>query len=316
MSRPGPFILLPLLAVVLALAACSGDPSTITGSIDDGTTPTTTAPTADPGPVAATSSTAATSVPTTAPTAGPPCVTGNVPFTTADGVAAAFGDATGDAAAISGLRWSIEDACERFVIDLSTANGSPASTVGRTTVSLQAGRGIVRIELPAGVDASSIADTVVDGEMITAAYVVELLSGTLAVDLHLSTSGAVAVRAFPAVSPVRIVVDLRSDGSGPAATPPAVVGDLVLVTPRDGPADYPLDVSGYVRDDTVDLQVFLAPESPDRIPGEVAIAGSDGTWSEFRTVYEDGPAGTVELQAATKSGTTEVDVIRVLLALE
>ena len=51
---------------------------------------------------------------------------GDIPFAE-DGLIGSFGDeAGGDASSIAGFRWSSEDLCERFVIDLATAGGSPS----------------------------------------------------------------------------------------------------------------------------------------------------------------------------------------------
>ncbi len=219
---------------------------------------------------------------------------GDVPFG-ADGVVGSFGDTSGDAAAISGFRWSAEEECERFVIDLVTSGGSPAATLGDTTVELRPASGFVRITLAPEVLTTSIADTIVDTPLVVAAYVVRLESGSLAVDLHLDAATGVRARAFAVGSPARVVVDLRPANSDPPVEPPRSTADVVLLGPLAGPAEYPLRVSGYARSAGRGLVAVLAPASPDRVVESIEPVDGLDAWGEFTTVFDDGPTGTVAL---------------------
>ncbi|CAN5508299.1 hypothetical protein BH24ACT7_BH24ACT7_09790 [soil metagenome] len=120
-------------------------------------------------------------------TGGPECATGDLDFVD-DGVIATMGTGSADAAAVNELRWDTELGCDRFVVGFATAGGSPASSLGPTTVELLPGRGILRVRLPTAVVATSLAEATVDGTVITRAVVVGLIEGSLAIDLHLDAT--------------------------------------------------------------------------------------------------------------------------------
>ena len=123
--------------------------------------------------------------PTTVAGAQPdsPCLVGDRPFSSS-GVISAFGGATGDAAQISGIRAGSHPGCERVVIDLLTADGAPAGSLGLVGVEYQEEVGIVRINLPNVVTRTAVADTRFDGALANRAYVVYTREGHLAVDIH------------------------------------------------------------------------------------------------------------------------------------
>ncbi len=244
---------------------------------------------------------------------GPPaCVSGDVAFA-ADGVVAAFGGDGGDAGIVSGLRWSITEVCERFVIDLATEGGSPAATVGRTTVELRPDTGILRISLPEEVEMSAVSRTVVDGRMVAAAYAVELTGGTVAVDLHLDALGGIEARAFLASSPARIVVDLRPVTSAAGVAPPAGSAETVLLAPQRGTAGYPLEITGYVAPRVGQVIATLGVGSAEARTVEVTLAESDNLWKEFTARVTDGPTGTVDLVVVSTRDGEPVDELTVPL---
>ena len=138
-------------ALLLMLTSCA------TTSETSGTT--TTAP---PAPQA-TATTATTSTLADTPPDSP-CLVGDRPFSSS-GVISAFGGATGDAAQISSLRSGSHPGCERVVVDLLTADGAPAGSLGLVGVEYDEEVGIVRINLPEMILRTAVADSLFDGEL-------------------------------------------------------------------------------------------------------------------------------------------------------
>jgi hypothetical protein len=240
---------------------------------------------------------------------------GDVPFA-GEGLIGSFGDDTGDASAIAGFRWSAEDECERFVIDLATTGGSPAATLGATTATLRPPSGLIRVTLPDEVQATSIADTIVDSPLVTHAYVVRLAEGSLAVDLHLEAPTGVRARAFAVASPARVVIDLEPASADPPVDPPRSAPGVVLLAPPAGPAEYPLRVTGYARPVNRELVAVLAPGTAGRIELPIEPAGGIETWGEFTTTFETGPVGTTDLLVGDANAEVgEAEALRVPLDL-
>lgn len=235
--------------------------------------------------------------PTNAIAAPPPapCLEGDAAFGS-EGIVGAVGAASGDARGIAELRWAAHDGCERFVVDLATADGAPAIAVGNTTVAVVAS-GILRIQLPEAVTVTAVADNTFDGDMIERAYVVRDRAGSVFVDLLLA--GPVEARASALEAPARVAVDVKP-GSKELQSRPAVGVNIVVTTPVAGEADYPLRVAGYAR--TFEATVVA------RIRGEGEQTESFTTatdyleaWGVFEMEFADGPEGQVEMFAGEDS---------------
>jgi hypothetical protein len=220
----------------------------------------------------------------------PPCA-GETGFES-DGVIAAFGRTEGDAVMLAGFAWTTHAECEQFVIDLTTVGGSPAASVGQTTVELRPETGILRIHLPPEIGSTAVADSVIDGELLTRAYVVRLVD-RIAVDIHLTADRGVDARSYAVSSPTRIVVDVIAAESGNAVMPPRTADDIVLVEPRDEPAEYPLELSGYAGPSVTELSIGLAADETDGVQATVELPGGTGMWQPFTTIVPTGPLGAV-----------------------
>jgi len=293
---------LTLLLIITAASACSID-------VAPATTVAAPPPAATPPPptVAPVASTTTSTMGVSAS-----CLMGDIPFA-GEGLVGVFGEDSGDAAAVAGVRWSATERCERVEIDLVTVAGSPAATLGRTTAELRPRSGLLRITLPPEVDTTSLADTVVDTPLVVRAYVVRLDTGGLAIDLHLQAPSGAAARAFLAASPARIVVDLQPGSGDTPINPPRTTTGVVLLGPGAGPAEYPLRVTGYARAVGGELVAVLAPGTPDRVERPIAPTGGVESWGEFTTVFETGPRGMVELlvgdPAAEVGGATGLEIV-------
>jgi hypothetical protein len=226
------------------------------------------------------------------------CLQGS-PFV-GDGALAVAGAAPGDAREVSGLRWEAHDGCERFVIDLAGADGSPAGGPGRVEAELIRDLGVVRVSL---LDVEQVradaTDTRPDGTLIRAGYVVRSPEGGhLFVDLHLGQPSEAHVLMLQ--DPARVVIDLRPGGA--QLPEPAPSGQRVLVlAPRPGTASYPLRVSGYAR--TFEANVVARVERAGAEPVETftTSTGWVDAWGYYSLVLDAGPTGAVVLHVGEYS---------------
>jgi len=244
------------------------------------------------GPVVTTSIPQATS--TTVAGSIVPCLSGDLPFAN-EGVIAAIGDATGDAAVLGGVRWEADEGCERVVLDFLGTAGSPASTLGPAGAFAFPESGVIRITLPPEIETSAVADTVLGGTLVERAYVVRDASNALFVDLHVPEGTAVAARAFEVASPIRLVVDLRPGAAEPPIAHPSRGADTVVLGPAAGGALYPLRIAGYARGDqrAVRIRLLVAGEIAEE--RSVATSGFRDVWKAFDVRLPDGPSGPVDL---------------------
>jgi hypothetical protein len=278
------------LAIVMLVAACA--PSEANAPVETATVPP---------PIETTATTAPPPTTTGAP-ADSPCLIGDRPFSSS-GVISAFGSATGDAAQISEIRAGGHPGCERVVVDMLTADGAPAGSLGLVGVEYNEEVGIVRINLPAAITRTAIADTRFDGELAERAYVVRTADGHLAVDIHVVGGAAVALRAFEVDAPSRIVVDLRPDAD---ATPVrgSTVGDgVVLTQPGPGPVAASLSVSGYARTFEGSVVVRLHGSRDGEPLTEMVTTATDWVeaWGEFEVMFPSIPRQPLELFVGTDS---------------
>ncbi len=274
------------VVLALLLAGCDGG----------ATTTTTGPPTTTPPPPSSTSTTVATTS-TAAPQ--PPgaadvavCLEGDVRFD-AEGLIATLGQPAGDAATVGGLRWTDHGPCERLVIDLFTADGAPAIVLGETSVTFEAGRALVRIELPAR--STAVATSLIEGPLVDRIYVVRLADGRLAVDVHLNDE-PVAVRSFDVGEPARVVLDVVPWEDGLRSETRPIVGDgVVVLTPAPGPVAFPIVVTGYARTFEATVVATLSRESEEVAREFTTATDWAESWGEFSITFAEGPAGQATL---------------------
>jgi hypothetical protein len=234
---------------------------------------------------------------TSAASERPPCLEGDGPFV-ADGVIGVLGGEEGDAQRVAALRWAPHEGCERFVIDLVTEDGAPATASGLVQAELVRDLGVVRLRLADAVAGTAVADTAFGGRLAGRAFVVRSLEAGLFIDLHLLAPAT--VRSFVLSSPARVVVDLQA--GGPSLPSPAPSGGRVVVlSPRGGPATYPLDVTGYAR--TFEANVIARVRQGGQVEAEGVTTAADWTetWGEFTLDLEHGPEGPAELFVGEES---------------
>jgi len=227
------------------------------------------------------------------PVAMPPCASGDVSFSDG-GSLGQLGSEIGDATELAAMRWATAPECDRFVIDFVTQNGSPASDLGSTDVTFRPRQGIIRAVLPPEVNASAVADAVVDTALIERAYVVRLLGGNLAVDLHIDGPEGAAVRALMLESPARLVIDLQPGGVTPI-TPPPRTDRIVVLEPTEGIVPIPIIINGYASPGTTNVTATLPPFAEEAPSARTQPASSTATWGEFAMTLNTAPQGVVEL---------------------
>lgn len=226
-----------------------------------------------------------------------PCLEEDGPFV-ADGVIGVLGGEEGDAQRVAALRWAPHEGCERFVIDLVTQDGAPATASGLVQAEIVRELGVVRLRLADAVTGTAVADTAFGGRLAGRAFVVRSLEAGLFVDLHLLEPAT--ARSFVLSSPARVVVDLQSGGP-PLPSPAPSGGRVVVLSPRGGPATYPLDVTGYAR--TFEANVIARVRQGGQVEAEAVTTAADWTetWGEFSLDVEHGPEGPAELFVGEES---------------
>ncbi|MGI9584544.1 MAG: hypothetical protein ACR2N7_03035 [Acidimicrobiia bacterium] len=218
------------------------------------------------------------------------CTSGELEFH-ADGLVAALGDVEADATTISQIRWDAEATCERMIIRFATGSGAPATTIGLTGVALLASAGLVRVELPAEVTGTAVADMWTDGGLVDRTYIVRDEDGEMFVDVHGTADAPIAVRAFATRSPATIVIDFISQPDLPTPVGTTVSDFAVVITPSPGPALYPFTVEGYAQPSLRSVHVQLEQADTVEFDTVVALDGDTDAWQSVKVSIEDGPAG-------------------------
>lgn len=226
------------------------------------------------------------------------CLSGDLPFRD-DGLIAALGEGKGDATSVSQIRWDPSGTCERLTVTFGTGSGAPATTLGPSAVSVISYAGVVRAELPAEVDISAVADTLVEGSLVHSVFVVRDQDGIIFIDIHGVDGIPIRARAFTTTSPAALVIDItRADT---AATPVGVTttGTAVVITPTPGRAQYPAIVNGYVEPGLLAVRVQLIESDNVVVDRSVSVNGYTDTWQSFTSIIEEGPSGSVVLFVGT-----------------
>lgn len=260
------------MAASLIVASCTATPAP----------PSTTAPTASTTPVA---------------TTGPQLSCGGSETFSASGTLASASAEDGDATRISGLSASHAEDCDRFVVDLSTEAGAPATSVGQASVEFSRDLGVVRVTLPE-VTETTITDGIFELPLVDRAYVVRSAEGSLYVDVHLRA--AAVARGTVTRSPAQIVIEFTPGGA--ELGPPAPHSDLVVVlTPRGDKAAYPLFVTGYSR--TFEANVVVRLLKGNSVSVERVTTATDylAAWGEFSVTLDTGPQGRLQLTVGDDS---------------
>ncbi len=248
---------------------------------------------------------AAPTLPTAAPTTSPaepaldpvetPCLAASPEFTDR-GTTSVLGGARPDAQILAGIDWTAEGDCERIIFSFVTARGAPASQIGLSRLEFAPEQGILQIQMPRDVDASAVADALVDADLVERAFVVRGISGDLSVDLHFAGSTPVEARGIILGAPARLVIAVRPAGNGqPIGTsPPTIVDDVVVLSPSPGEVEYPLRVRGYVRTDS-GVVTAIVRSSAEPLERRITPADSTDVWGEFALTISEGPEGSVTL---------------------
>ncbi len=226
------------------------------------------------------------------------CLSGDLPFRD-EGLVAALGEDEGDATTVSQVRWDPSGTCERVTVTFGTDSGAPATTLGPSAVSVIPYAGIVRSELPAEVDISSVADTLIEGSLVHSVFVVRDQDGIIFIDIHGADGIPIQARAFTTKSPATLVVDIiRADTP---ATPVGVTttGSAVVIAPTPGRVQYPAIVNGYVEPGLLAVRLQLLESGNVVVDRSVSVHGYTDTWQSFTSTIGDGPLGDVVLFVGT-----------------
>lgn len=254
--------------LALSLAACAGT-TTAPSTSSQITTTTSPAPTSTVPP------------PVECPGAGE--------FEEGGGIAAFDGESS-DASLLDSISWDVNDQCESFVFEFTTAEGAPATSVPDIQIGHLDSFQVLRISM--GVSAAVLTDQLVETDLVEELYVVRSLDGSMFVDLHLSSPAA--ARARIQTSPAALTVDLRPGfvefvGSAESGE------NIVVVSPLSGVAvSTPTEMTGYSR--TFEGNVMIIVTQGGTVVGETntTAAAYIETWGEYRAEVAL-PAGEVSV---------------------
>ncbi len=274
-------------SVMLLLTACTVGSSSATPSSQNNTNAAST--TAPASTTASTSASGSTQAPSgTDPTTGAGCPGDGELID--DGRVAAATQPASDAELIGLVSWDTSPACERFVIELVTAEGAPATTPPSFTADFMREIGVLRIDLD--VEATAITDQLVESVLVDRFYVVRQMDGTLFLDLVLTAPAR--ARATSAGSPGVVVVELEPGGADYVRTP--LAGGLFVVTsPGEGVVESPIPIRGYGR--PFEASVVMQILQGGGVVTEAVTNSADyiDTWGEFTFDLEADAKGPAEL---------------------
>lgn len=242
------------------------------------------------GATATTTTTAAITTTSRAPS-NEVCMAGDMPFGD-EGLVAALGEDTGDASSVSDIRWEPSATCERLTVNFGAGSGAPAATLGPTGVSVIPYAGVVRILLPPEVNATSIADNLLEGDLLQAVYVVRD-AGQLAIDVHAVDGVPVVARAFTTTSPASLVVDVARASTEAVPVGVTATPTVVAISPTPGTDSYPILVEGYALPGTKLIHMQLIEDGTIHTDETWVLDGDTDAWQSFSSTIEDGPLASV-----------------------
>ncbi len=219
------------------------------------------------------------------------CIAGDLPFGE-DGLIAALGEDTGDAASVADIRWDPSATCERITVSFGAVSGAPAATLGPTGVSVIPYAGVVRIALPPEVEVSAIADSLLEGDLVRAVYVFRR-DGHLGIDIHGLDDIPIVARAFTTASPASLIVDVTRASTDAAPVGVTASHRVVVINPTPGPGTYPIPIDGYVGPGTTSVHVQLIAEGATLTDQTIVLRGDADAWQNFDAAIDDGPIGSV-----------------------
>lgn len=228
----------------------------------------------------------------------PVCLLGG-PFV-ADGVVEVPAGTARNAYELVELRWHRYEGCERFVIDLTRADGGGAHRAGEVTAEVLRDRGVVRVRLhdvesvdPGATEASF------EGPLVRAAYSVFSPEGRgVYVDVHLGEAAEASVTVVK--GPARVLVDVRPGGGRVPPLAPSRAR-VVVLEPRPGLASYPLTVTGYARTFEANVVVRLEQNGQDVYRDFTTATAWADAWGHYSFTVREGPSGTVILHVGEHS---------------
>ena len=213
-----------------------------------------------------------------------------------DGQLLEASESSSDAEQISAIGWVGDEACEVFTIEFTTDQGAPATTPPSVRAVFLREVGILRVAMD--VEMTAITDQLAETALVRQAFVPRSEDRTLFVDLHLSAPALAAVTTSS--SPARVIISLEPGGSDYAGTP-AIAGNVVLVTPVEGPVDTPLVVNGYSRNFEANTIGRIVQGADVLAEGFTTAADWTETWGEFELVLEPAGSGAADLFVGEQS---------------
>ncbi len=189
---------------------------------------------------------------------------------------------------ISGIASVSSDSVTTVILSFERKDGTPTTHPAASTVVFRPEVRVLRVQLPRTVTSWAFTDKTFESGLVSHAYVVRRLDGSIAVDLHLAESAS--VRALFRDTEAPLTVHFRRGGA--PLPPPAPAGSAVLLWPRAGDDADTLRIEGYSRSFEANVEIHIAGAAPrDTFAG---AADYIDTWGEFSVHLPRGARGSAD----------------------
>ncbi|MEO5989716.1 MAG: hypothetical protein ABIU54_12990 [Candidatus Eisenbacteria bacterium] len=187
---------------------------------------------------------------------------------------------------ISGIASLHSDSVTTIIVSFENASGAPVGHPAGSSVVFRPEVRVLRIQLPITVTKWSFTDKTFESGLVSRAFVVRRLDGSMALDLHLAQPAS--VRAAFGEGEAPLTVHLRRGG----VALPAVAdkgSSTVLLWPRPGDDSDTLAIEGYGRPFEANVEIHIRGAAPrDTFTNS---ADYTQTWGEFAIRLPRGARG-------------------------
>ncbi len=181
---------------------------------------------------------------------------------------------------ISGIASVHSDSTTSIVVSFEDANGAPVALPAGGSLEMRPDVRVLRVRLPDRVKHSAFADKAFETGLVSRAYVVGCLDGSVAIDLHLvSAAGARAVS-----GDVMAPLTIQLSRGGPELPPPTTSKRIVLLSPREGDTNDQLSIEGYALA-AFEGEVMVSLRGAVLRDTFIRVGGDYPYWGEFRLTW-------------------------------
>lgn len=187
---------------------------------------------------------------------------------------------------ISGIASVHSDSTTSIIVSFEDANGAPAALAAGGSLEMRPDVRVLRVRLPDGVKQCAFADKAFESGLVSKAYFVGCLDGSVALDLHLAEAASARAISGDVAAPLTI----QLSRGGPDRPAPLTSERVVLLSPRAGDDADTLAIEGYAFS-PFEGEVQILVGSATVRDTFIRSSGELETWGEFRLRWPRGPRG-------------------------